>query len=60
MSQTKKASLVELKKFFGYDGDGATQKFAADVKALTPEDKAELADLLGTQIESGAVVLLCS
>lgn len=54
MSATKKASLVDLKKFFGY---GNAQEFAGDVKKLTAEDKAELSDELGTAIENGTVVL---
>jgi hypothetical protein len=56
MSATKKASLVDLKKYF-FSGEGALQAFNEERKKLTPEDQAELCDLLGTEIEAGRIVL---
>lgn len=55
MSTTKKASLVELKKYFCPNDNAAT--FNEQRKQLTKEDQDELCDLLGTAIESGTVVL---
>jgi hypothetical protein len=55
MSITKKASLVELKKYF-CPGENAAA-FNEQRKQLTKEDQEELQDLLGTAIETGAVVL---
>ena len=55
MSATKKASLIELKKFFFPTNTSA--EFNEERKKLTPEDQAELCDLLGTEIEKGAVTL---
>ena len=57
MSATKKASLVDLKKYFFGNADGALQAFNEERKKLTPQDQAELCDLLGTEIEAGRINL---
>jgi hypothetical protein len=57
MSATKKASLVDLKKFFFGNADGALQDFNNQRKQLTPKDQEELCDWLGTEIEKGSIVL---
>jgi len=57
MSATKKASLVDLKKYFYGNADGALQAFNEDRKKLTDADREELCDLLGTEIEAGRITL---
>lgn len=56
MSATKKASLMEVKKYLGRPTDTAAQ-FNEEWKLLSPEAKQELQDLLGTAIENGTVSL---
>ena len=49
---TKKpmSSIMILKQYFGFQPGKGLKDFAAEVKALTPEDKQELADLAAKEL----------
>lgn len=51
--EIKPANAIEIKKYFGYTGDGAAKSFADEWKKCTPADKAELADGVGREIAEG-------
>lgn len=46
----KMSSIMVLKEYFGYRPGMGLKDFAAEVKALTPEDKAELVTLAAAEL----------
>ena len=46
----KMSSIMVLKEYFGYQPGKGLKEFAAEVKALTPEDKAELVALAAAEL----------
>lgn len=46
----KMSSVMILKEYFGYQPGKGLKEFAAEVKALNPADKAELATLAAKEL----------
>lgn len=44
------SQIMVLKEYFGYRPGEGLKEFSAEVKALTPEDKTELAELAAKEL----------
>jgi hypothetical protein len=53
-SPTQKSDIVLLKEFFGLNPGQTPKEFGAEMKALTPEDKAELVALVRSRLAEAA------
>lgn len=53
---THKSDVALLKEFFGFKPGQTLTEFGAELKALTPEDKAELVALIRSRVEEEAPV----
>lgn len=47
------ATALDVKKYFGFTGDGAAKAFAEEWKQLTDEDKAEMKAGVAREIAAG-------